>query len=149
MSELFADTNEKLPEKPKTKETISKWALPILRAYISLAENERKTKNKIITKFPNSIKAMTIKRKVGKGRTEIKEAHITQAQASLPLLGTAKKRMTREAQTDIEKLIALSTIRMALSKDKNGILLAYQKPKPRAVIEQELKKRQERKGFFI
>lgn len=128
MSQYLEDTSEKLPEKPKGKETISKWALPILKAYINLAENERKTKIKKITKFPNSIKAMTIKRKVGKGRQEIREAHITQAQASLPLLGTAKKIMTKEAKYDIEKLRQLSSIAMALSKDKNGILLAYKEP---------------------
>lgn len=141
MSQYFEDTNEKLREKPKPKETISKWALPLLRAYISLAENERKAKNKRITKFHNSIKAKTIRRRVGKGRTEIKEANITIAQASIPLLGTAKKIMIREAKQDIEKLRQLSTIAMALSKDKNGILLAYKEP-DKSIQPQEISPRE-------
>ena len=130
MSEFTRATETKLKtEEKEKKDSIYKWAIPILSYFIKIAEQGKKG-NLEVHKFHKSIKTKAFKRKIGKRTNPIlRDEVMSIAQASLPLFGSGLKVLRNKAK-DIDKdMMMFNTLHMIRAginpENKNTVILEW------------------------
>jgi len=133
MSEFTRDTATKLKtEEKEQKDSIYKWAIPILTLFIKRAE-EGKKGNLEVHKFHKSIKTKAFKRKIGKGKTKLRDEVMSIPQASLPLFGSGLKVLRNKARkidNDFIMFTTLHMIRTGVNPDNKDTVIIEWRDKP-------------------